>query len=92
MPELDGVSMAIEIRNNLPEVAILLFSGQATTADLLHRAEQKGFHFELLQKPIHPDQLVRKVAAMLAAAGGSCPGADCATPDTTPTHPTVSNL
>ena len=70
MPELDGVSMAIEICSTLPDVAILLFSGQATTADLLHGAEEKGFHFELLQKPIHPDQLVGKVAAMLA--GGGC--------------------
>jgi DNA-binding NtrC family response regulator len=66
MPGLDGVTMAMEIRSTLPDVQILLFSGQAATVELLHDAEEKGFHFEIMQKPIHPDEIIRKVASALA--------------------------
>ena len=76
MPGLDGVSMAMAIRGMLPEVPVLLFSGQASTADLLHGAEEKGFHFELLQKPIAPDVIIRKVAAMLSSLVDSRAQAD----------------
>jgi DNA-binding NtrC family response regulator len=76
MPELDGVAMAMEIRATLPETRVLLFSGQAGTMDLLHDAEQKGFHFELMQKPVHPDEIIRKVATELAAVAGQCSGGE----------------
>jgi CheY-like chemotaxis protein len=71
MPGLDGVSMAIEIRKTLPEIAVLLFSGQTGTLDLLRNAEQNGMHFELLAKPVHPSVIIGKVASALLAAGGS---------------------
>jgi DNA-binding response OmpR family regulator len=73
MPELDGVSMAIQIRRSQPEVRVLLFSGQAATSDLLRSAEEDGFHFELLEKPIHPEEIMRKVAqALNRPMGDSC--------------------
>jgi hypothetical protein len=53
-------------------VRVLLFSGQAGTMDLLQGAKGKGFNFELLQKPIHPDEIMRKVALALKQPGGSC--------------------
>ncbi len=66
MPELDGVTMAIEICSTLPNVRVLLFSGQAETRDLLRNAEGRGFHFELLQKPVHPDEIIQRVTLALA--------------------------
>jgi CheY-like chemotaxis protein len=66
MPGMDGVSMAIEIRKAMPKIAVLLFSGQASTLDLLQRAEEQGFHFELLAKPIPPREIIRRVASTLA--------------------------
>lgn len=71
MPGLDGVNMAMQICNALPGVAVLLFSGQAGTTDLLHDAEEQGYHFELLQKPVPPDVIIRKVSAMLSNPGRS---------------------
>ncbi len=68
MPGMDGVSMAIEIRRTMPEVVVLVFSGQACTLDLLRQAEDKGFHFDLLAKPVPPAQLIKKVASALAAS------------------------
>jgi DNA-binding NtrC family response regulator len=66
MPELDGVSMAMEICSQLPQVRVLLFSGQAGTSDLLKSAKSKGFDFEMLQKPTHPAVIMQKVASALA--------------------------
>jgi DNA-binding NtrC family response regulator len=73
MPELDGVSMAIQIRRTQPEVRIILFSGQAGTLDLLRGAEEIGFHFDLLQKPIHPEEIIRQVARALDKPAEPCP-------------------
>jgi CheY-like chemotaxis protein len=70
MPELDGVSMAMQIRTSQPEVKVLLFSGQAGTLNLLHTAEEKGYHFDLLEKPIHPDEIMRRVAQALSEPNG----------------------
>jgi CheY-like chemotaxis protein len=66
MPEMDGVSMAMEICKSLPEVRVLLFSGQAETTNLLRKAERNGFHFDLLQKPVPPAEIIRKVGLALA--------------------------
>jgi CheY-like chemotaxis protein len=62
MPEMDGVSMAMEIRRSQPEVRVLLHSAQSATSDLLRSARENGFDFELLQKPMHPKEILRKVA------------------------------
>ncbi|MFP5228852.1 MAG: response regulator [Acidobacteriota bacterium] len=59
MPVLNGVDLAIAIREIRPETAIVLFSGQAATNDILRSARQKGHFFEILSKPIPPEELVR---------------------------------
>ena len=38
MPDMNGIEAAIRIRQILPACKILLFSGQAATADLLEKA------------------------------------------------------
>ncbi len=59
MPNVDGVEAAIEIRSYCPDTRIVLFSGQAATVEILARARDRGFDFELLPKPIHPTQLIK---------------------------------
>ncbi|AXC16315.1 Chemotaxis regulator - transmits chemoreceptor signals to flagelllar motor components CheY (plasmid) [Acidisarcina polymorpha] len=58
MPEITGVDLAIQIRAAAPKCKILLFSGQAATADLLIEARAKGHDFTLLTKPVHPADLL----------------------------------
>jgi CheY-like chemotaxis protein len=58
MPGMNGVELAIEVASELPTTKIVLFSGQAGITDILHRARDKGYVFELLSKPIHPERLV----------------------------------
>lgn len=61
MPDMNGIEAAINIRQFLPECKILLFSGQAATANLLESARAQGHEFEILAKPIHPQDLLAKL-------------------------------
>jgi CheY-like chemotaxis protein len=61
MGGLNGIDAAIRIQALLPGIKILLFSGQAATADLLEKARARGYEFEILAKPVHPQDLLRKL-------------------------------
>jgi CheY-like chemotaxis protein len=61
MPDMNGIEAAIHIRKSLPDCKILLFSGQAATADLLESARAQGYDFEILSKPVHPQDLLAKL-------------------------------
>ena len=61
MADLTGIDAAIKIRAILPGIKILLFSGQAATADLLEKARAQGYDFEILAKPVHPQDLLNKL-------------------------------
>ena len=61
MPDMNGIEAAIRIRQILPACKILLFSGQAATADLLEKARLQGHEFEILAKPVHPQDLLAKL-------------------------------
>jgi CheY-like chemotaxis protein len=63
MADLNGIDTAIQIRALLPKIKILLFSGQAATADLLEKARSQGYEFEILAKPVHPQDLLNKLRA-----------------------------
>jgi CheY-like chemotaxis protein len=61
MQDMNGIDAAIRIREILPSCKILLFSGQAATADLLERARKQGHDFEILAKPVHPQDLLARL-------------------------------
>jgi CheY-like chemotaxis protein len=61
MPGMTGIEVAIAVRGRLPDCKILLFSGQAATADLLEQAKTNGHDFEIVAKPIHPADLLAKL-------------------------------
>lgn len=64
MGKMTGVDLAIYLSKARPECKVLLFSGQAATADLLAEANRKGHQFRLLAKPIHPQKLLEDLAAL----------------------------
>lgn len=66
MPEISGVDLAILMLKLRPECKVLLFSGQAATANLLQAAREQGHNFELLAKPIHPAEFLLKIKAVSA--------------------------
>ena len=61
MADLNGIDAAIQMRALVPKIKILLFSGQAATADLLEKARAQGYEFEILAKPVHPQDLLTKL-------------------------------
>jgi CheY-like chemotaxis protein len=61
MPGMSGIEAALITRRKLPKCKILLFSGQAATSDLLDKARSEGHEFDILAKPVHPTDLLKKL-------------------------------
>ena len=61
MPNMSGIEMAIALRRAGNNCRILLFSGQSGALDLLCDARRRGYDFELLDKPLHPMQLLLRL-------------------------------
>ncbi len=68
MPEISGIDLAIQIQKAHPSCRILLFSGQAATANLLDDAKRRGHNFELLSKPIHPAEFLQRIKTVTGFA------------------------
>lgn len=64
MPGMNGVELAIAVRKMYPSVKILLFSGQAGISEILDRAEERGYKFDVIPKPIHPKKLIDRINEM----------------------------
>jgi DNA-binding response OmpR family regulator len=65
LPGMSGIELAIAIKRIFPDCKILLFSGQAATTDLMANAHSAGHSFTLLNKPIHPKDLLQRVQVSL---------------------------
>lgn len=58
MPGMNGVELATALKQQLPNLKVLLLSGQAGTIDLLRRSTLR---FTLEAKPIHPRKLIERL-------------------------------
>src|ERR1700742_2302991 len=61
MPGINGIDLAVQVKQFCPSCKILLFSGQSATLNLLDAAREKGHDFEILAKPVHPRDLLTKI-------------------------------
>ena len=66
MPGITGVDLAIMLTQSIPDLKVLLFSGQASTVDLLEKARRGGHHFTALTKPVHPTDMLKRISECLA--------------------------
>jgi DNA-binding response OmpR family regulator len=73
MPGMSGIELGIAIRETVPDCKVLLFSGQASTAELLATARTAGYDFEALSKPIHPTELLARVSKCLTGPESDTP-------------------
>ena len=64
MPGMNGIDTCAVIKSKHPKSHILLFSGQAETNGLIEEAHAKGYRWELLAKPVEPDELLGKLALL----------------------------
>jgi FixJ family two-component response regulator len=60
-PGMNGIELGIHFRERFPKCNVLLFSGVAATAGLLDAAREQGHDFTLLEKPIHPKDLLAAI-------------------------------
>ncbi len=67
MPGMNGIDLAIAALREFPSCHVLLCSGQAASADMLEDARSHGHHFEVLPKPIEPDDLLKKISDVFTA-------------------------
>jgi DNA-binding NtrC family response regulator len=67
MPDMNGVELAMAIRLMLPECGVLLFSGHATSRDLIS-AREAGYDFPLLRKPVPPAEMLRHISQIFQGA------------------------
>ena len=73
MPGMNGIELAMDIAQIVPDCKVLLFSGQAATKDLLAVSCAAGQDFAIIAKPIHPKELLVRISSSLQSWGPMLP-------------------
>ena len=72
MPEIHGFELALQVKKVCPDCRLILFSGQAATAQLAldysRTFSRLGYRFQLLPKPLHPEALLKRLEESLSHA------------------------
>lgn len=68
MPEMNGVDLALEVRNRVPDCEVILFTGQPQNSEILRPVLDPNSGFSLLVKPLHPSVLLRTISEILGSA------------------------
>jgi DNA-binding NtrC family response regulator len=66
LPRMNGLELAVVLRDNHPRCRLVLFSGHADTPTLAEEAAKKGNFFEILSKPVHPLFMLDYVASLFS--------------------------
>jgi CheY-like chemotaxis protein len=67
LPGMNGIDLAIRVRAEYPDCRVSLFSGQASTSDLLDLARENGHSFDILAKPVPPEELIAQASRLLCS-------------------------
>jgi DNA-binding response OmpR family regulator len=65
MPGLSGTEAAVQICKVLYNCHVILFSGQIKGKQLAEEARTGGSDFEVIEKPLHPQDLLAKIRGHL---------------------------
>ena len=71
MGGINGVESAMSIKNAVPECRVILCSGQIKSEELVHKAEDLGYRFEFMLKPVHPNVLLKRLKHLLRVDGAA---------------------
>ncbi|MGA7887557.1 MAG: response regulator [Acidobacteriaceae bacterium] len=66
LPRMNGLELAVVLRDNHPRCRLVLFSGHPDTPTLVSEAARKGHFFEILSKPVHPLFMLDYVASLFS--------------------------
>ena len=67
LPGMNGVDLAIALKEVAPACKVLLFSAHAGAAELVMAAREMGHEFLFLAKPVHPAIVVTRAKELVAA-------------------------
>ena len=65
LPGMNGIDLAIRLKAECPDCRLSLFSGRASTSDLLEVARQNGHSFDILAKPVPPAEFLAQASHLL---------------------------
>ena len=65
MPGISGTEAAVQICKVLYNCHVILFSGQIKGKQLVEEARTGGSDFEVIEKPLHPQDLLAKIRGHL---------------------------
>lgn len=65
MPGIGGVELALRLIGLLPSCRVVLYSSIAVVTNLLKAPGAANYPFTLLAKPIHPDDLIAHLTALV---------------------------
>ena len=69
LPRMNGVELAVILKERFARCHILLFSGQPTVEALIKKAKREGHEFEILAKPVHPSVMLEAISKRLSSNG-----------------------
>ena len=65
MPDISGTDAAAQICKTLPDIKVIIFSGQVKGDELKVRAESAGCVMDIIAKPLHPQELLSKIRILM---------------------------
>lgn len=74
LPGMTGIELAITVGRIYPDCKSLLCSGQSIALELQNCAASEGHRFTLLTKPVHPTEILARVAEYLGPPRVVSPG------------------
>ena len=69
MPGINRIAVGREIRKKLPDCKILLITGSTDGSDGLIAARAEGLEFDVVAKPVPPEELLELISATLDTGG-----------------------
>lgn len=69
LPNMNGIDLAMALKERFPQCRILLISGQPSVDALLRESKSKGHEFEILAKPVHPSDMLETIANLFSSNG-----------------------
>ncbi|SRR6266568_1912463 len=65
LPKMNGIELAVVLKENHPQCHILLFSGQPSVEAMMEKAKNDGHAFDILAKPVHPTVMLQAISTLL---------------------------
>ena len=69
LPKMNGIELALKLKEHHSGCHILLFSGQPMVETLMKKAKSEGHEFEILAKPVHPTVMLEAISKRLSTNG-----------------------